>query len=149
MDEDKLNKMVDELYLLFRLFRKKFFKHKRRLNKGQMPHSSYHVLKILKKHGELPITKIGKQIHVSKSNMTSLIDKLVEEGLAIRIPDKHDRRVINIAITDKGNDLLRDWRKHADDEIKKSLSSLADEDLERLYQSVENIKDILKKLENN
>ncbi len=147
MDEEKLNKMVDDLYLFFPLFRKKLFKHKKNLNQNKIPHSYYHILKVLKKRGELPMSEIGRLVYISKSNMTSLIDKLVENRLAERLPDEKDRRVINIALTDKGKDLLRDWRKHSNNEIKMNLSTLSDEDLEKLYESVENIKGILLKLE--
>ena len=95
------------------------------------------------------MSEIGRLVHISKSNMTSLIDKLVENGLAERLPDKNDRRVINIAITDKGTELLKDWRKYSNNEIKKNLSALSDEDLEKFYDSIENINDILKKMGNN
>ncbi|EKF86168.1 MarR family winged helix-turn-helix transcriptional regulator [Methanobacterium formicicum] len=146
MEDERLDKMVDNLYLFFPLFRKKVFKHRKRSHEGKMPHSYYHVLKILDKHGNLPMSKIGRNVHISKSNMTSLIDKLVENGLAERLPDQNDRRVINISITPKGKDVLKDWRKNSNNEIKKSLSVLSEEDLETFYVSVENIKDILHKL---
>ena len=147
MDEEKLNKMVDNLYVLFPLFRKKLFKHKRNLKNGHMPRSYYQVLGILKKRGELPMSEIGRRVHISKSNMTSLIDKLVEEELVERLPDKNDRRVINIVITNKGKGLLINWRKYSNNEIRKNLSVLSDEDLEKFFDSVENIKDILNKIE--
>ncbi|HMK54801.1 MAG TPA: MarR family transcriptional regulator [Methanobacteriaceae archaeon] len=146
MEDERLNKMVDDLYLFFPLFRKKLFKHKKRLNQDKIPHSSYYVLKILEKRGDLPMSEIGRKIHISKSNMTALIDKLVKNELAERLPDKNDRRVIKIAITDKGSDLLMDWRIHSNNEIKKNLSVLSDEDLEKFYQSVENMKEVLYKL---
>lgn len=146
MEDERLDKMVDNLYLFFPLFRKKVFKHRKRSHEGKMPHSYYHVLKILDKHGNLPMSKIGRNVHISKSNMTSLIDKLVENGLAERLPDQNDRRVINISITPKGKDVLKNWRKNSNNEIKKSLSVLSEEDLETFYVSVENIKDILHKL---
>ena len=149
MDEERLNKMVDDLYLFFPLFRKKLLKHKKKLKHNNMPHSYYHILKVLKKRGELPMSEIGRMVYISKSNMTSLIDKLVENRLAERLPDKKDRRVINIAITDKGNDLLREWRKHSNNEIKINLSTLSDEDLEKFYESIKNIKTILNKIGDN
>lgn len=149
MDEERLSKLVDDLYMLRLLLRKKLFKHKKMLEQGQMPHSYYHVLKVLIKRGDLPMSEIGRSVHVSKSNMTSLIDKLVEKELVKRVPDEKDRRVINIAITDKGKGLLWNWKKRYNNEIKKSLSALSDEDLEKFYQSVENIKYALSKLENN
>jgi len=149
LDEERLNKMVDDMYLLFPLFRKKLFKHKKMLRQGQMPHSYYHVLGVLIKRGELPMSEIGRRVHISKSNMTSLIDKLVEEGLVERLPDKEDRRVINISITGKGKGSLWNWRKCSNEEIKKNLSVLSEEDMEKFVDAVENIKDILSKLGND
>ncbi len=149
MDEENLNKMVDDLYLFFPLFRKKLFKHKKNLKQKQMPHSYYHILKVLNKHRELPMSEIGRRIYISKSNMTSLIDKLVNDGLAERLPDKNDRRIINIAPTNKGKDLLRNWRKHSNTEIKINLSTLSDEDLEKFRDSINNIKDVLEKIGDN
>ncbi|HML04727.1 MAG TPA: MarR family transcriptional regulator [Methanobacterium sp.] len=149
MDEEKLNRMVDNLYVLFPLFRKKLFKHKKKLKKGHMPRSYYQVLGILKKRGELPMSEIGRRVHISKSNMTSLIDKLVEDELVERMPDKNDRRVINIAITNKGKGLLLNWRKFSNNEIRKNLSGLSDDDLEKFYTSIENIRDILNKIDND
>ena len=93
------------------------------------------------------MSEIGRLVYISKSNMTSLIDKLVYEGLAERLPDKNDRRVINIALTDKGKNLLKDWRKHSNNEIKMNLSTLSNEDLEKLYESVKKIKDILLRMD--
>ncbi len=146
MEDERLNKMVDELYLFFPLFRKKLFKHKKRLKQNSMPHSYYHILKVIKKCGELPMSEIGRMVYISKSNMTSLIDKLVENGLAERLPDKNDRRVINIALTEKGNELLGEWRKHSNNEIKMNLATLSDDDLEELYDSFKKIKIILGKI---
>jgi MarR family 2-MHQ and catechol resistance regulon transcriptional repressor len=149
LDEERLNKMVDDLYLLFPLFRKKLFKHKKRLRQGQMPRSYYQILGVLIERGELPMSEIGRRVHISKSNMTSLIDKLVEEGLVERLPDKEDRRVINISITGKGKGYLWDWRKHSNEEIKKNLSVLSEEDMEKFVDAIENIKEILSKLGND
>jgi MarR family transcriptional regulator, 2-MHQ and catechol-resistance regulon repressor len=149
MDEERLNQMADELYLLFPLFRKKLFKHRKMLHHNKMPHSYFHILKVLKKLGALPISEISRRVYISKSNMTSLIDKLVENGLAERIPDQNDRRVIKIALTKKGNESLDEWRVHSNNEIKLRLSSLSDEDLEKFYESTKNMKQILDKLDDS
>ena len=149
MDEERLNQMVDDIYMFFPLFRKKLFKHKKKLKQNKMPHSYYHILKVLKKRGELPMSEIGRMVYISKSNMTSLIDKLVENKLAERLPDKNDRRVINITLTEAGNELLNEWRKHSNNEIKLNLAALSDEDLEKFADSVKNIKEILNKMDND
>ena len=48
MDEERLNQMVDDIYLFFPLFRKKLFKHKKKSKQNKMSHSYYHILKVLK-----------------------------------------------------------------------------------------------------
>jgi len=95
------------------------------------------------------MSEIGRRVCISKSNMTSLIDKLVENGLAERIPDTNDRRVINIAITQKGNDLIKEWHIHSSQDIKKKLSSIPDEDLETFHESIKNIRNILKNMDDS
>ena len=147
MDDEKLDKLVEDFYLINPLFRRTLFHKKQFLKQKRMPPSNYRVLGILKKRGSIPISEIGKKVYISRSNMTSLIDKLVEEGLAARLPDETDRRVINISITPKGKDLVRNWRKHRNEEIRRKLSALSDEDLEKLYESMENIKAVLYKIE--
>jgi MarR family 2-MHQ and catechol resistance regulon transcriptional repressor len=149
MDEERLNQMVDDIYLFFPLFRKKLFKHKKNLKQNRMSHSYYHILKVLKKCGELPMSEIGRMVYISKSNMTSLIDNLVANNLAERLPHKNDRRVINIALTEEGNELLNEWRKHSNNEIKMNLSTLSDEDLKKFSDSVKNLKEILNKMGND
>jgi MarR family 2-MHQ and catechol resistance regulon transcriptional repressor len=149
MDEERLNQMVDDIYLFFPLFRKKLFKHKKNLKQNRMSHSYYHILKVLKKCGELPMSEIGRMVYISKSNMTSLIDNLVANNLAERLPHKNDRRVINIALTEEGNELLNEWRKHSNNEIKMNLSTLSNEDLKKFSDSVKNLKEILNKMGND
>ena len=41
------------------------------------------------------------------------------------------------------------WRKHSNNEIKMNLSTLSDEDLEKFYDSAENIKNILLKMDDS
>ncbi|MTK63114.1 MAG: MarR family transcriptional regulator [Methanobacterium sp.] len=149
MDEERLNQTAEEMYLLFPLFKNKLFRHKKRLKQKSLPHSYFHVLKVLKSRGPLPMSEIGRRVCISKSNMTSLIDRLVENGLAERMPDKNDRRVINIAITKKGNNIIKEWHVHSSQDIKNRLSSLSDEDLETFYESIKNIRAILNKMDDS
>ena len=79
--------------------------------------------------------------------MTVQIDKLAEEGMVKRLPDKKDRRIIRIEITPKGKSFIETSQKEVEIIIKKNLSTLSKEELESLYQSTENIKKILLKIE--
>ncbi len=43
---------------------------------------------------------------VTRATMTGLIDTLERDGLVTRLPDAHDRRMMNVQITPKGQGLL-------------------------------------------
>lgn len=147
MDDAKFNIMMEDLYALFPMVRKKLFMHRRNHRGDKLPPSHYQVLGILKKQGELPMSEIGKLAHIHKSNMTSLTDKLVEEGVAVRMPDATDRRRIKLAISDRGIEKLDHWKKQQYNDIKTRISSLSEDDQEKLYRSVKDIKDILSKIQ--
>ena len=147
MDDEKLNIMMEDLYTLFPLVRKKLFMHRKHHRGDKLPPSHYQVLGILRKRGELPMSEIGRLAHIHKSNMTALTDKLVDEGVAERIPDATDRRRIKLAISEQGREKLGHWKKQQYNDIKTRISSLSEEDQEKLYRSVKDIKEIIKKIE--
>jgi len=47
------------------------------------------------------MSEIGKHLGIPKPNVTALIDKLIDEKLSERLPDKTDRRIIKIKLRRK------------------------------------------------
>ncbi|SQC01138.1 MarR family winged helix-turn-helix transcriptional regulator [Clostridium tetanomorphum] len=71
----------------------------------ELPKNQSMVLGVLYEEESLPISEIGKKLEISKPQMTVIIDKLIKQDLVERIPDKKDRRVININLTTKGKNI--------------------------------------------
>lgn len=70
---------------------------------------NYHrTLIILKHFGPDNMGSLAKKIAVSKQQMTPIIDRLAGEGLIERTACPTDRRIINIALTAKGDQYLAD-----------------------------------------
>jgi DNA-binding MarR family transcriptional regulator len=69
-----------------------------------------HVMWLLKRHGELSMGRLAEMLDVSLSNASGLIDRMVERGLVerVRVPD--DRRLVLVALSDHGRQML----DHAD-----------------------------------
>lgn len=57
------------------------------------------------------MTDLSDRLVVSKSGLTTMVDRLEERGLLRRIPDPADRRAIRVAITDEGYRLFRSAAK--------------------------------------
>jgi DNA-binding MarR family transcriptional regulator len=52
--------------------------------------------------GELPIGKMGERLQVHRSSVTNVVEKLVDSGLAERVPHPTDGRATLVRITDAG-----------------------------------------------
>jgi DNA-binding MarR family transcriptional regulator len=108
--------------------------------------SQSYVLMLLQNQKAMPVSEIGKQLMISPSNTTPLIDKLINERLVVRRPDKSDRRVINVAITGRGLERLDELYRANADIFKSKLSNLSDDDLNLLLLSLQNILKIAAKV---
>jgi DNA-binding MarR family transcriptional regulator len=69
--------------------------------------SQYNVLRILRGEGKpLPILEVADRMLAAVPGITGLIDRLEGMGLIARRRCTEDRRVVFVAITDKGLELL-------------------------------------------
>jgi DNA-binding MarR family transcriptional regulator len=71
--------------------------------------SQYNVLRILRGEGKpLPILEIASRTITVVPGITGLIDRLEEAGFVNRLRCDKDRRVIYVALTDRGISILAD-----------------------------------------
>jgi len=59
------------------------------------------ILFVLWEKDEIPISELAKRTLLSKSTLTSMIDRLEEAGYIVRVRSKEDRRTILIKRTEK------------------------------------------------
>src|SRR4051794_9896932 len=64
--------------------------------------STWHVLVMLERHGDLSMSRLAELLDVSLSNATGLVDRMDERGLIerVRVPD--DRRVVLVRVSEAG-----------------------------------------------
>jgi DNA-binding MarR family transcriptional regulator len=147
MADEKLDEIASNLMMFFPLFYKKLLKDGHKHPQVALSNPQCMVLGILKGRGPLPTSEIGKRLYISKPNMTSIIDRLIEEGYVERLSDGKDRRIVNVSITGSGMRVLMDHKKTMTDIIKGNLSCLSEKDLETLSISLERIKETFSKIE--
>jgi DNA-binding MarR family transcriptional regulator len=88
--------------LMGRVFNRLLREHGIELNSAQG-----RILFVLWERDGIPITELAQATMLSKSTLTSMLDRLEEAGHLRREPSPEDRRVTLIALTEK-NRLLRD-----------------------------------------
>jgi DNA-binding MarR family transcriptional regulator len=109
---------------------------------------AFYMLGVLKHNGIQSMSEIGKKLAMSKPNVTSLVDKIVAEEWAERLPDENDRRIINIRITEKGIQAFDSFKRDMSDEMYRKLEVFQEDELEVLRDSSEKIKDMLRSILN-
>lgn len=102
-----------------------------------------YVLGSLKRNGVLSMSDIGKCLSMPKPHVTVIVDRLVEEGYVERHDDPHDRRIVNILITEKGLKDFEEIKQIVSEDLKERLHSLNAEEQDQLVLSSQNVKDLL------
>lgn len=64
------------------------------------------ILGHLSVHGGSRLSDLAKVVGLTPPTVTHLSDKLVKKGLAVRSKDEDDRRIIYLAITNEGREIL-------------------------------------------
>ncbi|MGL4238235.1 MarR family winged helix-turn-helix transcriptional regulator [Tabrizicola sp.] len=68
----------------------------------------YNALRAIRRGGPggLPVSRIGEQMTDPRADVTRLLDRLERDGLLARANDRQDRRVVRVALTERGEALL-------------------------------------------
>lgn len=83
----------------------------------------YNILRILRGAGEpLKVQTIKDRMLERSPNATRLMDKLCAKNYIERLPSEYDRRVVEIAITQQGKDLLDAIPKNLNKDLLKNLN---------------------------
>ncbi|CAM3789069.1 MarR family winged helix-turn-helix transcriptional regulator [Mesobacillus zeae] len=67
----------------------------------------HYTLRYINKVGSCTSSELAEVFDVQKSAITAIIQRMWEKGLIQRTRDEDDRRVVYLALTDKGNDLFQ------------------------------------------
>jgi DNA-binding MarR family transcriptional regulator len=62
------------------------------------------LISLLWEYEKLSITEIGRLTSLAKTTLTSMLDRMEESGMVVRIPDVENRRQIFVSITDKAKE---------------------------------------------
>ncbi|MCI3926306.1 MarR family transcriptional regulator [Paenibacillus sp. TRM 82003] len=69
------------------------------------------ILDQLETRGQLKASDLAEVLNITSGGVTSLCDKLIKCGYAMRIRTEEDRRVVYLDITEKGREMLDSVRK--------------------------------------
>ena len=85
--------------------------------------------------GAVGMTELGSLLHVEKSNLSNLVDRLEQRGLVVRSRDPRDRRATRVSLTSEGTAIAMQTRDDVIMGLRGQLSHLSPDD-QRLLAAV-------------
>jgi DNA-binding MarR family transcriptional regulator len=117
-----------------------------RLVKAGLSMTNLHVLGLLSRHGELPMSRLAEILDVSVSNATGLIDRMEERGLVERLRVADDRRIVKVRLSAAGTRTLEEAEILKKDLVAKILGQMTVAQHERLARCLGDVREAVAKV---
>jgi len=88
----------------------------------------------------LKMGELSDWLLVSNGNVTSIVDRLIEDGLVERLQDGGDRRVLRVRMTKEGKKQFARMAKAHEAWLDRVMADLADEDFEALLAGLHRLR---------
>ncbi|WP_171653873.1 MarR family winged helix-turn-helix transcriptional regulator [Paenibacillus foliorum] len=101
-----------------------------------------YVLKLISDEEPCKMTDLAKGLGVNASTISTMINRLVQDGLISREYGSSDRRNVFVSITQRGNDVLKQHLQNYSEVLQQYLSHLEPKELETFVRNFEKIASI-------
>ncbi|PWL36907.1 MarR family transcriptional regulator [Marivita sp. XM-24bin2] len=91
----------------------------------------------------LKMSEISRRLRVSNGNITGIVDKLTEEGIALRVAVPGDRRANLVRLTPKGQKIFAEHAGRHEAWIDEILAGLNADDVAGMMLRLEHLSDTL------
>jgi len=125
-------RVSNDLFDLIITLYKKVFDPAGHIRKMPMPLSHARVLFFLKNSGPAPISHVGRDLMISRPNMTPIIDKLAAEGYVRTFIDPNDRRMTLVEVTERALSMFKEGECGMKHSIGEKLIQLSPAELAEL-----------------
>jgi DNA-binding MarR family transcriptional regulator len=87
--------------------------------------------------------EIRKFLNLNSSTVSGIINRLEKKGYLARLPKSGDKRVVNIALTSAGDNLLSTVPSLLHEQLSEKLIQLSNEELQKVEEGLETLVNIM------
>ena len=102
----------------------------------------FHVLRYVRR-GTESMSELATAKNISRPAISQAVEVLVKKGLLTRVQSAQDRRYVELALTDAGNNLLDTVFKETREWMKERMQTLTADELETIANAMEALKKML------
>jgi DNA-binding MarR family transcriptional regulator len=95
------------------------------------------VLMLLSSLGELRMSELATDLHISQSTASGLVERLVESGLVMRRGDEHDRRQVIVCLTPAGGQFLDHFQELGISHLRELMALLSPTEVATVRRALE------------
>lgn len=106
----------------------------------------YRISHNLYRKNNLTMGELSSALSVPLSTATGMVDWLVNDGYAQRLPDPEDRRIVRVALTDSGRELHKMVEGFVGQRFQQILSYLTVEEQSMLFTLFRKVASALKEI---
>lgn len=96
-----------------------------------------HVLAFLRERGPLTVSEMAQIVQVSLPSASSIADRMEDRGYITRVRTDADRRVVTVAITDRGREAVEEFVSLKREGMLRLLTEMNDDELYRFASGME------------
>ncbi len=93
-----------------------------------------------------PMGRLSERLGVRQNALTQAADRLVKHGLAERLSDSHDRRVVRLRLTETGNEWVRQRRERRHEHLGALWAELNDAERREFLHAVNVLEAVAQRL---
>ena len=109
----------------------------------------FSTLRVLNAFGPCKMTDLADKFEVKPSAITVMVDRLVAGGFVERRPSEHDRRIVNVAITESGKRMIAKAQEKGKNVLYKYFALLEREDVAKMVEVNEKLAAIVLQMKDN
>ncbi len=85
-------------------------------------------LDYLLNHGPCPMTDLARYLGIARPSATALINRLIGQGLVVRLSDARDRRMVKIVLSPRGKKLVKSIKRQKYQTLRRVFGRISNAD---------------------
>ena len=118
----------------------------KRWHEGALSLVHLNLLMLLRARGPLTMTHLAELLDVSVASATGIVDRMEKKGVIERTRSEEDRRVVEVSVTDVGEEVFSAMQAERQIRLAQLLSEIKDDDLAALLQGLRAFRDARERL---
>jgi len=113
----------------------------KRFHEGALSLVHLNLLMLLRFNGPLTMSRLAEMLDVSVASATGIVDRMEKKGVIERRRSDEDRRVVQVYVTEKGEQVFTQMQAERQSNMLKMISKISDGDLKALLQGLRAVRE--------